>query len=194
MAQVLSTFSRAEQSRFEAFRRSAFCSDAIRRYVAHCLVAQQDPTLLQDDNNNKNHPPELEHLCAPGQAEDITIVVSTLAKAYAQRLVTAARAVAEDPSQPIQPKDILKAHRERQAKGLDPGFFLQSQQQPSSSTAAWVTRSNPEFSQQRLAALYYQEQYEQAQQAKEKGNETVSKDTNEETKMDISPAKEEQTA
>jgi len=38
MAQVLSTFSRLEQSRFEAFRKAAFPGDAISRYVAHFLV------------------------------------------------------------------------------------------------------------------------------------------------------------
>jgi hypothetical protein len=104
MAQVLSTFSRLEQSRFEAFRRATFPRDAIAKYVAHCLIEEQhrpvssgDPmaaaqaSLGQQKRTEPLREPILSHVVAPGQAEDITIVVSTLAKAYAQRLVTAAR-------------------------------------------------------------------------------------------------------
>ena len=107
MAQVLSTFSRLEQSRFEAFRRATFPRDAIAKYVAHCLIEEQHRPVSQGDpiaaaaESRQQQPqqprtkplrdPILKEVVAPGQAEDITIVVSTLAKAYAQRLVTAAR-------------------------------------------------------------------------------------------------------
>ncbi|KAL3901078.1 MAG: hypothetical protein SGARI_006128 [Bacillariaceae sp.] len=106
MAQVLSTFSRLEQSRFEAFRRATFPRDAIAKYVAHCLIEEQHRPVSQGDpiaaatesRQQQTQPrtkplrePILKQVVAPGQAEDITIVVSTLAKAYAQRLVTAAR-------------------------------------------------------------------------------------------------------
>ncbi|KAG7372005.1 hTAFII28-like domain containing protein [Nitzschia inconspicua] len=104
MAQVLSTFSRLEQSRFEAFRRATFPRDAIAKFVAHCLIEEQHRPVskglppattksnsVQPDDNKPLREPILSEVVAPGQAEDITIVVSTLAKAYAQRLVTAAR-------------------------------------------------------------------------------------------------------
>ena len=42
MTQVLRTFNRLEQSRFEAFRRSTFRGDAISDYVAHLLAASEE--------------------------------------------------------------------------------------------------------------------------------------------------------
>ena len=149
MAQVLSTFSRLEQSRFEAFRRATFPSDAISKYVAHCLL-QQDPT-------RRKQVPVLSHVCAPGQSEEIVIVVNTLAKAYAQRLVTAARRAAPDDT-PIQPQHILDAFQERQAQGLDPGFFLQPSEQSTS-----LQLNNKEHSKKRLAALHLQDEYDKEQ-------------------------------
>eukprot|EP00536_Pseudo-nitzschia_multiseries_P010344 jgi/Psemu1/326017/estExt_fgenesh1_pg.C_3110008 len=187
MAQVLSTFSRMEQSRFEAFRKAAFPGDAIAKYVAHCLVHEQHrplsgaegmgcPSAAEDADasdsllgaarrppstvrakhktrfrhlrpvGGANRRPVLSEVVAPGQAGDITVVVSTLAKEYAQRLVTEARkhtaerrrrnAAAErnndhngdhdhDDDPAIAPGDILRAYAHREARGLDPGFFLQ---------------------------------------------------------------------
>ena len=72
MAQVLSTFSRLEQSRFEAFRRSTFAGDAISKYVAQLLIQRKHP------ENVGSRKPILSELCAPNQSEEITIVVSTL--------------------------------------------------------------------------------------------------------------------
>jgi hypothetical protein len=149
MAQVLSTFSRLEQSRFEAFRRATFPSDAIGKYVAHCLL-QQDPTRLKQA-------PVLSHVCAPGTSEEIVIVVNTLAKAYAQRLVTAARRAAPDDT-PIQPQHILHAFQERQTQGLDPGFFLQPSEQ-----RTCLQLNNKEYSKKRLAALHLQDEYDKEQ-------------------------------
>jgi hypothetical protein len=112
MAQVMSTFSRLEQSRFEAFRRATFPRDAIAKYVAHCLIEEQHRPISRgvlpgntiqshvgpDGDNNpqpnsrhRHREPVLSEVVAPGQAEDIALIVSILAKAYAQRLVTAAR-------------------------------------------------------------------------------------------------------
>jgi hypothetical protein len=192
MAQVLSTFSRLEQSRFEAFRRATFPSDAISKYVAHCLL-QQDPTRKQA--------PVLSHVCAPGQSEEIAIVVNTLAKAYAQRLVTAARRAAPDDT-PIQPQHILHAFQERQAQGLDPGFFLQPSEQ---STALQL--NNNEHSKKRFAALHLQDEYDKEQEklaeeetklaaeeekklAEEEKKLAAEEKEEESTGMDISPAKE----
>jgi len=192
MAQVLSTFNRLEQSRFEAFRKATFRGDAISTYVSHCLqvsherafargektrqylggnslgvgnasklsgkALHQCPYVLnrQSDattelmgcssstskipsstsNNSdkritskKQRP--LEDMVAPNQAEEIRVVVSTLAKAYAQRLITASRRVAaseghDADKHPLNPKHVLQAHQSRMKAGLDPGFFLQS--------------------------------------------------------------------
>lgn len=157
MTQVLSTFNRLEQSRFEAFRRSSFRGDVISAYVAHCLATCQERAYARGEKTRqylgahglgvsplspqhvlqhcpyvKNGTPlkrSLDDMVAPGQADEITVVVSTLAKAYAQRLVTAARRVAAaeglEESQPLQPSHLLKAHHSRVHAGLDPGFFLQ---------------------------------------------------------------------
>lgn len=238
MAQVLSTFSRLEQSRFEAFRRAVFPRDAIARYVAHCLIEEQHqplsrgvsaaassmskPNSSQPDVKRPRREPILSEVVAPGQAEDIAIVVSTLAKAYAQRLVTAARrhaanrtsAAAAAPSETpdaastlfatptkvneygvvsagksprkriantgatattrttsapsaILPEDLLAAFQERQAQGLDPGFFLQPSSQTihnysvhGSSSSNNSNGSNLIYQQKRLAALHAQEQYD----------------------------------
>jgi hypothetical protein len=192
MAQVLSTFSRLEQSRFEAFRRATFPSDAISKYVAHCLL-QQDPT-------RRKQAPVLSHVCAPGQSEEIVIVVNTLAKAYAQRLVTAARRAAPDDT-PIQPQHILHAFQERQAQGLDPGFFLQPSEQSTS-----LQLNNKDYSKKRLAALHLQDEYDNEQEklaeeerklaAEEEkklaeDEKTLAAEEEEEaTGMDISPTKE----
>jgi hypothetical protein len=157
MAQVLSTFHRMEQSRFEAFRRCTFPSDAISQYIAFCLQQHYERTYARTTKAQQltdsqgigvsdvvyaralSNPPsffeskqqQLSDLCAVGQAEEITAVVSTCAKLYAQRLVTAARRVAmyvegigED--DPLLPHHILQAHAARTKAGVDPGFFLQS--------------------------------------------------------------------
>jgi hypothetical protein len=175
MAQVLSTFSRLEQSRFEAFRRSTLPGDAIRKYIAHCLVQQR-----KEHTPASRPAPALSHLCAPGQAEEITIVVSTLAKSYAQRLITAARRAAPDDT-PIQPQHILNALEERKAQGLDPGFFLQASHSASSGLSSILKRDS-NYETKRLAALQAQEDYDKLLQ--QESNEKKSDDS-----MDISPAK-----
>ena len=202
MKQVLSTFSKLEQSRFEAFRKASFPGDAIGTYVAHCLINEQHrsistgdtkSTSLERGGNNeeaaatvatntsstasivsnstrlrylrpttttaatgkrRKKKPILSDVVATGQSGDITVVVSTLAKAYAQRLVLAARKYSierrnrhktsvhdensnndddddeeeeeEEEDIAISPEDILKAYADREVRGLDPGFFLQA--------------------------------------------------------------------
>jgi hypothetical protein len=205
MKQVLSTFSKLEQSRFEAFRKASFPGDAIGTYVAHCLMNEQHRSISTGDKSTsserggneeaaatvatntsstasivsnstrlrylrpttatttttaatstrRKQKPILSDVVATGQSGDITVVVSTLAKAYAQRLVLAARKYSierrsrrkisvhdensnndddddeeeeeeEEEDIAISPEDILKAYDDREVRGLDPGFFLQA--------------------------------------------------------------------
>jgi hypothetical protein len=180
MAQVLSTFSRLEQSRFEAFRRATFCGDAIAKYVAHCLIEQHPDA--------KGRAPVLSEVCAEGQAEEITVVVSTLAKAYAQRLVTAARRLVDGTNnhQPIEPQHIIKAYEDRRAQGLDPGFFLQ----PAESSATLVLK-HESHDKRRLAALHAQEEYDKEHGTNDKhdANDDDDDDDDDDDPMETSPAK-----
>ena len=85
--------------------------------------------------------PPLSNLVVPNSASEIVAVVSAMAKCYAQRLVSAAKRVAdaeeeekkiqgtstvvEDaPQKPLEPHHFLEAHRHRQRAGLDPGFWM----------------------------------------------------------------------
>lgn len=240
MAQVLSTFSRLEQSRFEAFRKAAFPGDAISKYVAHCLIHEQHrPVSVGGEDSAVAEPPSfrtripgaekcpydrdgkakarlrhlrpsahyrrrkvLSELVAPGEAQDITVVVSTLAKEYAQRLVLAARRYAaertnkakqrqeaavdedsgsEDEDIAISPEDILKAHSDRQARGLDPGFFLQgprTHNAQANETSLFLADpdSHQRYSLSRSVALAAQEEYDKDQkerEEREKGDQTA---------------------
>jgi hypothetical protein len=104
--------------------------------------------------SNTTEAPPLESLVVPDSASEIVAVVSTLAKCYAQRLVAAARRVAdaeeaareqnpdddEEPSsdeigeaaatsetkfiKPLQPHHYMEAHRHRVKAGIDPGFWM----------------------------------------------------------------------
>merc|ERR1712194_49764 len=85
--------------------------------------------------------PPLENLVVPNSASEIVAVVSTLAKCYGQRLVAAAKRVADaeeekhdidgTPSnasstiqKPLLPHHLLEAHRHRSRAGIDPGFWM----------------------------------------------------------------------
>ena len=72
MAQMLSTFSNIEQSRFQAFQRVSFNQTCIEEYIGSCLGQP------------------LEELCGDQQAAEISMVVSIAAKIYAQRLLSEA--------------------------------------------------------------------------------------------------------
>ncbi|KAL7476256.1 hypothetical protein ACHAW6_002131 [Cyclotella cf. meneghiniana] len=105
--------------------------------------------------------PQLEDLVAPESASEIVAVVSTLAKCYAQRLVAAARRVADaedeaaklenadseekscqtevsdhptetKPIEPLQPHHYIEAYRHRVIAGIDPGFWMHEMIQKSS--------------------------------------------------------------
>ena len=155
MAKMLSTFSKLEQSRFEAYQRVSFPVDAVGDWVAACLSHR-----LRIPNDRP-----LEDLVAVGQAGEIRTVVSSLAKTYAQRLVQAAsrlKSVKSDGSQStaaLQPSDILRAYDERRAQGLDPGFFLQKAEEK----PAFVLEPKDAFEQRRLAALEAQDEYDRQQ-------------------------------
>ena len=119
------------------------------------------PYLLPDSNSGSSGSnctqkagsttiPQLDQLVVPSSAPEIVAVISTLAKSYAQRLVSAARRVANaeheqqkclDESStkeetasssatatatatPILPHHLLEAHRYRSRVGLDPGFWM----------------------------------------------------------------------
>ena len=162
MSQILSTFTTQEQDRFAAFRRSAFKGDVVSNYVAFCLAREEEKRYAQREGaarmlgvpldaigssstssgrgsktrsvhfRGKNGEPRLSNLVAPNCAQEITVVVSALAKAYAQRLVTAARRVADAEGYPSEekllPQHYREAYQRRVQAGLDPGFFLQPPQ------------------------------------------------------------------
>lgn len=97
-------------------------------------------------NSTQQQIPPLENLVAPDAASEIVAVVSTLAKCYGQRLVAAARRIADAEEEatklesgdevtsatsllsnaikPLQPHHFLDAHRHRTNAGLDPGFWM----------------------------------------------------------------------
>mmetsp|Transcript_6503 Transcript_6503/g.14216 ORF Transcript_6503/g.14216 Transcript_6503/m.14216 type:complete len:346 (-) Transcript_6503:1662-2699(-) len=72
--------------------------------------------------------PPLRDVVAPETSQEVTVVVSTLAKSYAQRLVSAARRVARargyPDTMPLLPEHLVEAKQYRSEAGLDPGFFM----------------------------------------------------------------------
>lgn len=204
MTQVLNTFSSLEQSRFEAYRRSTFRGDSISKYVAHCLgVAHEyayarsertrqlmdgdslgmanarSETAMKNDAKRQFTNVALHDMVAPGQSEGIVVIVSTLAKAYAQRLVAAARRVADDDG-PLLPQHIEAAHASRAQAGLDPGFFLQRPSKavgavPSTIEAAALGTTDA-YEQLRNAALEAQEQYDKTATKQEDDDDDDSDD------------------
>jgi len=99
MAQMLSTFSKMEQSRFEAFQRSALPQNTVQDWLVACLYRKGPtghPSVARDaaasaTASPSHHRLQLDDLVAPGQASDISMVVATVAKIYAQRLVATAK-------------------------------------------------------------------------------------------------------
>ena len=148
MAQFLSTFNRLEQSRFEAFRRSTFSSDAISKYVAQILLEG-----LDDGVERK---PVLSDLCSVGQASEITMVVSTLAKTYAQRLMQEGRSFAGT-REAVLPRHILLSTDERNSQGTENDFFLQNAEKASAGSLL----CSRNYSARRLAAIRLQELYDE---------------------------------
>ena len=72
--------------------------------------------------------PPLRDMVAPETEQEITAVVSALAKLHAQRLVAAARRLAtaegHPQNEPLRPYHVVQAKRYRTQAGLDPGFFM----------------------------------------------------------------------
>lgn len=95
---MLSTFSKLEQSRFEAFRRSTVPSDAVQEWLAACLSDRYRHSSVdkQQQQQQRSSSLLLSDLVQTGQADPITSVVATLAKVYAQRLVSTARSIADN--------------------------------------------------------------------------------------------------
>jgi hypothetical protein len=84
---------------------------------------------LEENSGNTVSNINLDDLVEPGAAPEIAIAVSSLAKAYAQRLIQTSRSIAaaqgHDDHEPLLPSHVLEAYRQRSQAGLDPGFFLQ---------------------------------------------------------------------
>lgn len=161
MWQMLSTFSHLEQSRFEAYQRATFSQDAVKAWVAATLSNRYGLAELRP----------LEDLVSPGQASDIGMIVSALAKIYAQRLVSAAKTIQGNESAepaPLLPEHIRKAWEQRTRQGLDPGFFLQS----SSGIGGPVVADNHNL--RRLAALAAQEEHDKQEATAEERQEDVT--------------------
>jgi hypothetical protein len=192
MAQMLSTFSKLEQSRFEAFRRSTVPADAVHEWLAACLA---DRYSISPPSAGAGKSRSLADLVQPGQADSISMVVATLAKVYAQRLVSAAQSLAledsnngnnnegvtaDEPQNPLQPRHLCRAWEHRKRQGLDPGFFLQANEGLQWSSGG---QSGQVHDCRRLAALAAQEEYD-AHVAKEEQKE---KDAGQKDEMDVDP-------
>lgn len=145
MSQMLSTFSKVEQSRFEAFRCARFSPSVIENWVAAVL----------SDRYRLDECRELNDLVLPNQSADIVMVVSTLAKTYAQRLVWEASKLNKDVNVPLQPHHIRTAWEDRKRRGLDPGLFLQP-----AARSDTPLESTDNYDMRHMAALAAQEEYD----------------------------------
>jgi hypothetical protein len=194
MAQMLSTFSKLEQSRFEAFRRSTVPADAVHEWLAACLADRYSisPPIGQGGAGKSR---TLADLVQPGQADSISMVVATLAKVYAQRLVSEAQRLAQEDSNssnnnegvtadeqqnPLQPQHIRRAWEHRKRQGLDPGFFLQPNEGLQWSSGGQATEVHDC---RRLAALAAQEEYDAHVAKEEQKEKDAGKD-----EMDVEPS------
>jgi hypothetical protein len=193
MAQMLSTFSKLEQSRFEAFRRATVPADAIQEWLAACLADRYSVSPPAADSAEKSR--TLADLVQPGQADPISMVVATLAKVYAQRLVSAAQSLAledsnnssnnegvtaDEQQNPLQPRHLWRAWEHRKRQGLDPGFFLQANEGLQWSSGGQTAQVHDC---RRLAALAAQEEYD-AHVAKEEQKEKDARPV----EMDVDPS------
>lgn len=110
-----------------------------------------------DDSKGGSSKLTLKDLVVPNAAQEITVVVSTLAKAYAQRTVTQARSSIQKsyPDHlPLQPQHIQEAHNHRVQTGQDPGFFMQPPQKKMSHATSFNTDDTLQ------AALAWQDAYD----------------------------------
>ena len=169
LTRLWSTLTPQEQSRWTAFQQSVLSTTAVQDWLAACLSLRYN----HDDNNST----ALADYCVPGQEQDIGMVVATLAKIYAQRLVATAVKLRDDNNKytteasatvvtPLEPLDIQRAWHYQQKHGLAPGFFLAS-----SSNTTTSCRHNPQAETDlRMAALQAEQEFDawkQMQQTKE---------------------------
>ncbi len=103
----------------QALRRCPYV-DHVEEAAAATATAVSSPTTVAA--------PPLRDMVAPETEQEITAVVSALAKLHAQRLVAAARRLATAQGhplrEPLRPHHIVQAKRHRTEAGLDPGFFM----------------------------------------------------------------------
>lgn len=146
-ASSISDESRQKKKRRKRTKKSLLNEESKRRQ------AVMDQPLPYVPGSSQQHAPPLDSLVVPDSASEIVAVVSTLAKCYAQRLVAAARRVADAEEEatkfesteddgvekdeknkdavstaksikPLQPHHYMEAHRHRMAAGIDPGFWM----------------------------------------------------------------------
>jgi len=109
----------------------ALGSDPVAMY--HNRTRQEggsEEQLLGKERRGGSKPPDLKDIVAPNTSQEITLVVSTLAKMYAQKLIKSARALSTvegyHHDAKLLPRHLQEAHRHRVRAGMDPGFFMQS--------------------------------------------------------------------
>jgi len=103
----------------------------------------QGEELVGNKEDARSTHPDLGDLVAPGRSQEITLIVSTLAKMYAQKMIQSARALATvegyHNDAKILPRHLLEAHRHRVRAGVDPGFFMQSTTKGSGAVGGNIT-------------------------------------------------------
>jgi hypothetical protein len=192
MARMLSTFSNMEQSRFAAYKRATLNAGAVQAWVGTCLFHRLADTPRVSSNEQRQ---QLSELVTPGSHNEIGMVVAIAAKVYAQRLVAAAVQVAtrdnatgktastlpQQPQAALQPEHVWQALEERQRAGLDPGFYLQSNE-----PLQWSTvNSRQDYDQRRLAALEAQEAFDKMYGAPEESDDDDKSEKEDDSKKDV---------
>mmetsp|Transcript_10927 Transcript_10927/g.15730 ORF Transcript_10927/g.15730 Transcript_10927/m.15730 type:complete len:279 (-) Transcript_10927:119-955(-) len=200
MSQIMNTWTVQEQDRFAAYRRCVLKGDVISKFVAFSLAKEEQKrfslranassilfgAVQNRETKMKIHASPLSQFVSPNCSSEITVVVSTLAKAYAQRLVSAARQVANasgySTHQRLLPQHYLEAYQRRVQAGLDPGFFLSPQQRtvPTSTQPNRTTGLLDKYQFKLAAAKAAQDAYDEAMKVNQNNNEN-KKDSN--TKM-----------
>lgn len=99
MAKILSTFSKLEQSRFEAFKRVSFPCNSVAQYVAQCLAERQQPSPLEPvqqqhpashqspsdhhhhpDNSKRRHFPPIRQVFSAGSPDNRSTTTATASR------------------------------------------------------------------------------------------------------------------
>ena len=105
-----------------ALRRCPYVDHAESQLASAASTTSASPTTVTATA------PPLRDMVAPETEQEVTAVVSALAKLHAQRLVAAARRLATAEGhplhEPLRPHHVVQAKRYRAEAGLDPGFFM----------------------------------------------------------------------